>query len=324
MAFKSISAQLNIFSQCRKYGVPIQQCPQFIFLVMGIVIIATMLAIYLIGLNCIGSSEIVALIVLTVTMILLILSFIVEQSFERLAEASRMKSEFINIVSHQLRSPLINLKWAVEFLTTETANNISKKQTEYFTILEENCARMNELINDLLTVSRLEQKKITQEKQGISLYDLLNNIISKVKPFAIASNIEIKLKADKNLPKIFIDHSYLNTIMENFIDNAIRYSPVHLADKEHQGLIEIKLEQKQKNIYFEVKDNGIGIPEQDQKYIFQKFFRSRNASQYQKQGTGFGLYITKSIVEKSGGKIGFVSEQGKGTTFWLTLPINPV
>ena len=280
-----------------------------------------MLITYWIGLHSIKSSEIVALIVSTVTMILLTLGFVVAQSFERLAEASRMKSEFINIVSHQLRSPLTNLKWAVEFLMTETANNISNEQTEYFTILEENCARMNELVNDLLTVSRLEQKKIAQNKHGVSFYDLLNNIISQVKPFAIASNIEIKLNTNKNLPEIFIDSSYLNTIIENFIDNAIRYSSTNKAEEKKKGLIEIKLEQKQKNIYFEVKDNGIGIPKEDQKYIFQKFFRSRNASRHQTQGTGLGLYITKSIVEKSGGKIGFASEEGKGATFWLTLPI---
>lgn len=99
MTFKNILAQLNILAQCRKYGVPIQQCPQFIFLIMGAIIIAAMLITYWIGLHRIESSEIVALIVSTVTMILLTLGFIVAQSFERLAEASRMKSEFINIVS---------------------------------------------------------------------------------------------------------------------------------------------------------------------------------------------------------------------------------
>ena len=81
------------------------------------------------------------------------------------------------------------------------------------------------------------------------------------------------------------------------------------------------MKKKGKNLYFEIKDNGVGIPKGDQKYIFQKFFRSENILRYQTQGSGLGLYISKAIVERSGGKIGFKSEENKGSTFWFTLPI---
>ncbi len=282
-----------------------------------------MLTTYWFGINRIDNPEIVALTVTIVTLILIILSFIISQGFERLAEASRMKSEFINIVSHQLRSPLTNMKWATEFLMTETLDKISAQQIEYFNILQENCARMNVLINDLLTVSKLEQKKLGGQKEKISLYDLLKDIIGKTKAYTIASNIEIKLNIDKNIPKIFVNASQINTVLENLINNAIRYSPVYKSSngEKENGIIEIKLEQRKNNIYFGIKDNGIGIPERDKKYIFQKFFRARNVLQLQTQGSGLGLYITKSIVEKYGGKIGFNSKEKQGTNFWFSLPI---
>lgn len=320
MTFKNLISQLNIIKQCQKYSVPLRQCPQFIFLIMGAVIVFAMLITYWFGINRIDNPEIVAFIVSVVTLILIILAFIISQGFERLAEASRMKSEFINIVSHQLRSPLTNMKWATEFLMTETIDKVSAQQAEYFNILQENCSRMNVLINDLLTVSKLQQKKFNGKKENISLYDLLKNIIEKTKAYTIASNIKIKLDIDKNIPKIFIDSSQINTVLENLINNAIRYSPIYKNEKQDK-IIEMKLEQRKNNIYFEIKDNGIGIPKQDQKYIFQKFFRSRNVLKHQTQGSGLGLYITKSIIEKEGGKINFKSKEKQGTTFWFSLPI---
>ena len=85
--------------------------------------------------------------------------------------------------------------------------------------------------------------------------------------------------------------------------------------------MEIKVERKEKNLYLEIRDTGVGIPEEEQKYIFQKFFRSENALRYQTQGSGLGLYISRAIIEKSGGKIGFKSQKGIGSTFWFTLPL---
>jgi signal transduction histidine kinase len=85
-------------------------------------------------------------------------------------------------------------------------------------------------------------------------------------------------------------------------------------------MVELKLEKQEKNLYFEIKDQGVGIPQEDQKYIFQKFFRAKNILRSRTQGTGLGLYIAKSIIEKSKGKMGFRSKEGEGTTFWFTIP----
>jgi len=305
--------QFNIPAQCKKYGLPLWQCPHFLFLVMGIIIIVSTLVAYAIGSRYVEDPQVVALIVLLVTAILFTIAVIITRSFERLAEANRMKSEFISIVSHQLRSPLSNLRWAIELLTSGRANGVSEKQLEYFKILKENSARMRELVSDLLIVSRIETAKLPLKKKEISLEDLVRKIIEELEPFAKASNVKVEFGAKENLPKVFADPSQIRLVIENLLDNAIRYI-------KEKGRVEIKLEKIDKYCRFEIKDTGVGIPKEDQKYIFQKFFRSENVMRYQTQGSGLGLYIAKSIVEKSRGKIGFKSQEGIGSTFWFTLP----
>ena len=314
MGLKKILSQLNIPAQCRRYGLSLWQCPSFLFLIMGLIIILAMIASYQIGIYYIEAPEIIALMVIGITIILLIISFIINQSFERLAEASRMKSEFISVASHQLRSPLSNLRWAIELLMSGKLGRIEEKQTEYFRILKENSGRMLELVSDLLTVSRIETATLPLKKKEISLENLIRELISKFEPFAKALNVEIKFEPQANLPKALADPSQIRLALENLLDNAIRYI-------KNKGKVDIKLEQRGKNFYFEIKDSGVGVPKEDQKHIFQKFFRSENILKYQTQGSGLGLYISKSIVERSGGKIGFKSEENKGSTFWFTLPI---
>jgi len=327
MNFKGILSQLNIVAQCRKYGLSLWQCPQFLFLVMGLVITISTLTAYAIGTRYIEDPRMVALIVLLATAILFIIAVIITNSFERLAEANRMKSEFVSIVSHQLRSPLSNLKWAIELLMSGKLGKIEEKQTEYFKILKENSDRMGELIKDLLIVSRIETAKLPIKKMEFSLEDLVKELIKEFTPFAQASNVEIEILTKENLPKIFADPSQIRLVIENLLDNAIRYI-------KGRGVVEIKIEsqarrkfltenlgRQDKNLYLEIRDTGVGIPKEEQKYIFQKFFRSENALRYQTQGSGLGLYISKAIIEKSEGKIGFKSQKGIGSTFWFTLPL---
>jgi signal transduction histidine kinase len=329
MNLKKIFEQFNVPAQCKKYGLPFWQCPHFLFLIMGIIIIISTLVAYAIGSRYVEDPQAVALIVLFVTAILFTIAVIITRSFERLAEANRMKSEFISVVSHQLRSPLSNLRWAIEFLTSGRADSVSEKQLEYFKILKENSTRMRELVSDLLTVSRIETEKLPLKKKEISLEDLTRETIKELEPLAKASNVKVEFRPPKNLPKVFVDPSRIRLAIENLLDNAIRYIPARQspeaegsrAGRKDKRKVEIKLGKEKSYCCFEIKDTGVGIPKDDQKYIFQKFFRSENVMKYQTQGSGLGLYIAKSIVEKSGGKIGFRSQEGVGSTFWFTLPI---
>lgn len=314
MSFKEALEQLNIRATCKKYGLGMWRCPQFLFLVMGVVIIATSIITYILGTRYVADPEIVSLIVLVLTFILLVLTFSITRSLEGLAEANRLKSEFISIISHQLRSPLSNLKWALEILMSGRFGTISGKPAEYLQILTDNTKRMGELVSSLLIVSRIEQGRLPLHKVEFSLSDLAREVIAEFKPVASASNIEIVLEtAQTNLPQVFGDSSQLKLAVENFIDNAVRYT-------KGAGKIAVAVATKNGGLLFSVKDGGVGIPQEDQKHIFQKFFRSSNILKYQTQGSGLGLYIAKSIVEKSGGKIGFKSEQGKGSMFWFTIP----
>ena len=311
---KKILESLNPLTPCKKWGVPLWQCPQFLFLLMGVIIIGVILATYSIATYQIGDPKIVALVVLVIAFVLLILDFIITRSFERIAEASRMKTEFISIISHQLRSPLTNLRYSLELLISGKLGKIEGKKLEYFKILEENTQRMGDLVNDLLTVSRIETGKLPLKKEEISLGDLTKKVILKFKPLADASNVKVELRVPKNLPRVLTDSLWLEQIVENLLDNAIRY----IKDK---GEVKIRVKVEAPKIYFEIQDNGVGIPREEQKFIFQKFFRSENVLKYQTGGSGLGLYIAKQILKLLGGEISFSSKENKGSTFWFTIPI---
>ena len=311
---RNILEQLNIPAQCKKYNVTLWQCPQFLFLIMGMIIITSSMLAYLFGNRYIQDPLTVSLIALILTAVLFIVAVVVTQSFERLAEANKMKSEFITIATHQLRSPLSNLRWVTDLLSSGRLGRIDRKQGEYFGILKENIARMQESISDLLIVSRIEATKFPIKKKDFSIKEVTESLIADYKPFAQASNVGVFLNVQKNLPRIFSDPLHVELVIENLLDNAIRY----IGDK---GRVEINISKKNWDVEFSIKDNGVGILGEEKKYVFQKFFRSKKISQRQTQGSGLGLYISKSIIKKLNGKMGFKSKEGQGSTFWFTLPI---
>lgn len=282
---------------------------------MGIIIIISILTSYAVGIRFIDDPLIVVLLVLIITVILFIITNLITQSFERLAQANRMKSEFISIVSHQLRSPLSNLKWSVEILTSGRVCPVDKRQVDYFKILKENSERMSSLISDLLMVSRINEKKIALRMEKISLTDIIKNVIEETKILADKAKVKIEFKQEGQVPEIISDSFQIQQIFKNLLENAVRYT-------QEQGRVNALIKQKGDYLYIEVKDTGFGIPKDDQKYIFERFFRSENIKRHRTEGSGLGLFIAKSLTEKLGGKIGFYSKENQGSTFWFTLPIN--
>jgi signal transduction histidine kinase len=314
MEFKTILKKIDPMTECRKYGLGFWQCPNSLFLVMGIIIIVAMVATYFIGIRLVD-PEVVIGIVSIVTIVLLTIGHSLVNSFARIAEANRMKSEFVSIVSHQLRTPLSALKWSLDLLRSKRLGEINDKQKEYLDIINESGNKMIKLVNDLLNVTRIEQGRVVMQIKSFSAEDLIEEIVKELKDFAEATNVEIKFKNNKKLPNVYADPDKFRMIIQNLIDNAIKYS------KKGGGWVEISTEKNEKLIKIIVKDNGLGIPELLQKEVFGKFFRGDNLVKQKVEGTGLGLFIARGFVKMMHGEIDFDSKEGKGSTFWFTIPI---
>ena len=314
MAVKKIFRQLNIIKECKKYTLSLWECPSFLIVITGLITILAMLATYVVATEY-AEPRIVALIVIGVTAILLVISYLIVQGFEKLAEASRLKSEFVSIASHQLRTPLTGIKWAISLIMSEKTEHLNREQLERLETIKESNQRMINLVNDLLNVSRVEEGRLGLKPEKISLDKLLQDLVEEYSLVAKAKNVKMFLEIEKKLPLISIDPQGMKLVLHNLIDNAIRYT-------RGESKVKIKLSKEKRNlIRCEVEDNGVGIPQEDQKKIFQKFFRSQNVMKYQTEGTGLGLFIAKAIIKASKGNIGFRSQEGKGSTFWIELPI---
>jgi len=322
MRLQQFLLKLNVGAECKKYGTALWQCPQFLFVVMGLLIIISVVFSFVLGERYIADPQITLIFILALTGILLAISFTITRSFERLAEASRLKSEFISIVSHQLRSPLTNLKWGLDFLMSDKKIQQTEQEAGYFQILKENVGRMHEMVNDLLTVSRAEQGTLPFQEKEFAFEEVVKSVMFEFHSSVVASNIEIRTEAEK-VPKIWSDPSLVRHILANLVDNAIRYAwrDQGTDSKREKSKITIRYFLTGSKIKCEVEDNGVGIPQDDQRFIFRKFFRSGNAVRHQTEGSGLGLYIVRSLLERAGGEIGFESEENKGSTFWFTLPV---
>jgi len=288
---------------------------------MGVIIVFSSILSYTLGRRYIEDPQVAALFIIVLTLVLLVLAFIITKSFERLAEASRLKSEFVSIVSHQLRAPLSNMKWIADLLTSGKG---TAKHEEYFFMLKENAARMQELVNDLLMVSRIEEGGLITKREEFSFQDLLKEVVVNFQPIMQATNIALSVQEESKILKVFADPMQIRQVLSNLLDNAIKYTgktkQAVLKDGAKKHTITMHIKDRGRNLRFEIEDTGVGIPKEDQKYIFEKFFRSGNALRHETQGSGLGLYIAKAIVKRSGGEMGFYSIEHKGSTFWFTIP----
>lgn len=300
---------LKPFKRCRKLNLPLWECPTFLFILMGFVTIAAMLSTYFIARLYAGPEFVIIAVTLT-TLISFIIGHFAVQSVDRLVKISQMKTEFVSIASHQLRTPLSVLKWSLEELRQ---NNLNNKQEEYVQMIEENNQRMVQLVNTLLNVTRIEQGRFSLNLQKINLVDLINKSLREFLTLAQSRNIEINFSKPKSSVPVKVDPQKFSMAINNLLSNAIQYI-------KGQGRINIKLTNTPEKVVLKIEDNGVGIPEDAQEKIFEKFFRAKNAKRYQTQGSGLGLYITKAITEAHQGKIWFESKENKGTTFWISLP----
>jgi signal transduction histidine kinase len=233
-------------------------------------------------------------------------------SREKLVE--RLKTEFVSIAAHQLRTPLSAIKWTLKMLLDGDLGEINEEQREFLLKTYKSNERMIALINSLLSVTRIEEGRFLYNPGLNKLDELVESVLESLTTEAKRKQINLIFKKQKDLPKLFMDIEKMRLTIYNLIDNAIRYTLPG-------GKIEVELSKKGKRVEFMVKDSGIGIPGAQQKRIFSKFFRGLNALRLETEGSGLGLFITKNIIESHGGEIWFESEENNGTTFYFALPI---
>lgn len=297
---------LNLKKTCSEYRVGLWQCPQFLFLLMGIIIILAILVTYIVA-SRYQEPELAALTVLVLTAILFTIGNLIVNAFERVALAARSKSEFISIMSHQLRSPLSAIKWQLDLLLSGNHNNTLE------TIYAQN-ERMIQSVNDLLEVNRIEDNDLILRPTPSLIKEITQKVVAEYKHFAAANNVNIEIQTGESIPKILVDSERIRHVIEHLLDNAVKYSV-------GGGKIIIDISTKANKLIWTITDHGAGISSDDQKRIFDKFFRSDHVLRYQTEGAGVGLFIARAIIEQSGGDIGFSSAINKGSTFWFTLPM---
>ncbi len=305
---------LNLRKTCSKYRVGLWQCPQFLFILMGFIIVIAIIATYAIAILY-QDPYAASLTVIFMTAVLFLIGYTIVRSFEKIALASLSKSEFISIMSHQLRSPLSAIKWQLNVILSDNVpgDGVSESLRGYLEAVDEQNERMIREVNDLLDVNRIEDNDLVLRPTEWSLGDLTKKVMDDYNKYITASNLKTSLFVESDLPNVFADEERIKRVAEHFLDNAIRYS-------QKGGNLEIRIEAQGDEVYWQIKDEGPGISEDDKKRIFDKFFRSNHALRYQTEGSGVGLFISKSIIKMSGGKVGFSSAPDQGSTFWFALP----
>lgn len=229
-------------------------------------------------------------------------------------ELDKAKDEFLSLASHQLRTPLTAKRWDLEVLMGGyAAKKLDSKQYDIASKINDSNNRMIKLVNELLNVSRAESGRLAVSPESTDMTTLIHSVVEEVMPQLTASQQKVTIDLPK-LPHISVDPILIRQVFLNLLTNASKYSP---ASTE----ITVKANSTHEQLEFTVTDHGYGIPASEQSKIFTKFFRADNIRTKDTDGNGLGLYLVQSIIKVSGGKIWFKSQQGSGTTFYVSLPL---
>ena len=228
-------------------------------------------------------------------------------------QIDKAKTEFVSLAGHQLNTPLTAIRWHANLLLKGMAGELQAEQNKYLQEIYNGTLRMIDIVRLLLNVSRLDLGAFALEPEMLRIEDLCDQVISELRPEILAKSIQLEKIYAQDLKAIKADRKLANIIIQNLLDNAVKYTPAG-------GRIKIEISNEAPNLLLKISDNGHGIPKDQHGKIFSKLFRADNAKKVQSDGSGLGLYLVKSIIDQINGNIWFESEQGKGTTFYVIIP----
>jgi signal transduction histidine kinase len=244
------------------------------------------------------------------------------QLYSAVQQANLAKSDFVSLVSHELKTPMTSIKGYADLLAAGAVGEINEAQANFLTTIRSNVNRMSKLVSDLADVSRIEAGRLYLEFGGVPVSVIVDEVVTSAQTIIDEKNQNLVLDISQTLPQVWGDRNRLVQVLTNLVSNANKYTPeggditikARLAENEWDpgGAAEV--------VHISVKDNGIGIREEDQAKIFQQYFRTEEGKE-SAPGSGLGLSITRHLVEMQGGKIWFESGLEKGSTFHISIPV---
>ncbi len=240
----------------------------------------------------------------------------IEKQNIKLKKLDELKSAFLNVTSHELRTPMSSIKGYVQMLLKNTLGEINKEQENALNVVLRNTDRLDHLIQDILDISRLESGTMKFIPEETDIEKMIKEVQETMQSWADSKNIKIDTKIEAQMPNLDIDQDRVKQVIINFTNNAIKFSP-------EESKIFIKAQKDGKNIQFSVEDSGRGIPEDKKEKIFNTFYQVDSGMDRKFGGAGLGLAICRGIVLAHGGRIWVESKVGEGSKFKFTIPIDP-
>ncbi|MCW5852730.1 MAG: HAMP domain-containing histidine kinase [Anaerolineae bacterium] len=231
-----------------------------------------------------------------------------------LRQLDELKSRFVSIAAHELRSPLTAITGYLELLTDEQSDPLTAEQREYLHIIERGITRLLTIINNLLDLTRIEAGRIELALRPYNLAEMVAWVVEELRPTLVERGLKLTIQAPPDLPPTLCDVARAPQILSNLLSNAIKYSypggeiEIRLSHRAQEGFVQVA-----------VADQGVGIPLADQPNLFTRFYRASTASHTGATGAGLGLYISRLLVELHGGQLWLDSEVGRGSTFYVTF-----
>lgn len=250
------------------------------------------------------------LLILTIQTVILVRIW--RSRVDLLKDLDRQKDELLSIVSHQLATPVTSVKWYIEMLLDGDSGELTDEQKKQLATMQGVTEDLVDLVGMILDVSRIQLGKMKVDRADLDLGTFFGEVLAVIEPKAIVKKQQFIKKIPAKLPVASLDKRLMRMTLENLLSNAVKYTP-------EGGKVELKVEVKDRTLRYSVKDTGCGIPKEEQEKIFGKLFRATNARNT--EGNGLGLFAAKGAAEAQGGKVWFESASGKGTTFFVEVPL---